>query len=294
MLQTLTEYLFALITSGQSYLFLLPIYFLLLSGERLAHAFIRPKEPWSNRESLANIAITGFTMGLNFIVGHLLPLGLFALLFEHLSLLTIDLSLTGWLTVFLLYDLAWYVDHRIAHRTGFLWAFHHVHHSCPDYNMTVASRGLVLDITLLTRPTFYLLPLLGVSPLHFMVMLVVTNIWGIAQHTRLVGRLPWLDELIATPSNHRVHHGSEPKYLDRNYGETLMVWDRLFGTYQAEEQEPTYGVTEPINTSNPLRIQVAGILWLRHKMSKTPYVRQKLACLVMPPEWLPRTPLIHR
>ena len=153
--------------------------------------------------------------------------------------------------------------------------------------MTVASRGFVLDITLLSRPTFYLLPLLGLSPLHFMVVSIGTNIWGIAQHTRLVGKLPVLDWLFSTPSNHRVHHGSETKYLDRNYGETLMIWDHLFGTYQVEEEEPTYGVTVPINTSNPLRIEVAGLQWLRDKIRRAPTWQDKLRCLVMPPEWQP-------
>ena len=107
---------------------------------------------------------------------------------------------------FVLYDL-WYIDHRLGHRVGFFWAMHQVHHSSEQYNMTVASRGLVIDIFAIAT-LFYVLPLIGVSPLQFLVS-VVTNVWGIAQHTRLVGRYV-LDSWFATPSNHRVHHGFNP------------------------------------------------------------------------------------
>ena len=287
MLELLTETVYSLVLTGNSYLFLLPIYGGLLIGERIGHGLLKPQDHWDNLEAAANIAITLAVLGLNMLVGHLLPLAVVALLYEHFALFTLGTGVMGWLGAFVLYDLAWYTDHRIAHRTGLFWSMHHVHHSCPEYNMTVASRGFVVDTTLLSRPTFYLLPLAGLSPIHFMVIVIVTNIWGIAQHTRLVGKLPWLDWLFATPSSHRVHHGSEPKYLDRNYGETLMLWDHLFGTYQIEEEEPTYGVTVPINTSNPLRIEIAGIQWLLSKIRQAPTWQDKLRCLVMPPEWQP-------
>ncbi len=225
--------------------------------------------------------------GLDVLTGALLPLAVLAFLFEHLSLFSLGQGGAGWLAAFLLYDLAWYADHRLSHRTGFFWAMHHVHHSSPEYNMTVASRGFLVDNTLLSRPTFFLLPLLGVSPLHFMVIQVCTNIWGIAQHTRLVGKLGWLDRLFATPSSHRVHHGCDEKYLDRNYGEVLMLWDRLFGTYQPEEEAPTYGVAVPIETCNPIRIELAGFQWLAEKWRRASSWGDKLSCLYRPPEWAP-------
>ncbi len=287
MFDLVIETLHSLVSTGKSYLFLLPIYAGLLLGERIAHAVLKPREVWDNREAAANIVITVAVLGLNFLVGHVLPLAVFAIIFEGLSLCSLGHGYGGWLSAFVLYDLAWYVDHRIAHRTGLFWAMHHVHHSSPVYNMTVASRGFLVDTTLLSRPTFYLLPFLGLSPMHFMVISIATNIWGIAQHTRLVGKLPWLDWLLATPSNHRVHHGVEAKYLDRNYGETLMIWDQLLGTYQREDEEPMYGVTEPIDTHNPLRIQIAGIQGLIRKMSLASSARDKVRCLFRPPEWRP-------
>ena len=156
--------------------------------------------------------------------------------------------------------------------------------------MTVASRGFIADNTLLSRPSFYLLPVLGVSPAHYMGIVIFTNIWGIAQHTRLVGKLPVLDFLFATPSNHRVHHGREEQHLDRNYGEMLILWDRLFGTYQHEEEEPLYGVVHPIGTYNPIDIQLAGFRQLASKIREAERWQDKLRCLYAPPEWMPPTP----
>jgi sterol desaturase/sphingolipid hydroxylase (fatty acid hydroxylase superfamily) len=273
---------------GNTYLFLVPIYGTLLLGERIAHAVIKPGHDWNNWDTTANILITLTTLGLNTVIGHLLPLAVMALLYEWGHVVTLGHGLGGWLLGFLLYDLAWYVDHRFGHRIGFLWAMHHVHHSSPEYNMTVASRGFIVDTTLLPRPTFYLLPLLGVSPFHFIVISICTNIWGIVQHTRLVGKLGWLDWVFATPSNHRVHHGSDEKYIDKNYGEVLILWDRLLGTYQAEEEEPIYGVTTPINTCHFVRVELAGLQWMRGKISDAGSWQDKVRCFFMPPEWLPQ------
>ncbi len=286
MLEAITDTFTALVKDGETYVFLLPIYTALLLGEQIAHKFLSPR-PWNHRDSWANIAITVCYLGLDVLVGKIVPVALMAFLYVNFRVFTLDFGPLAWVVVFLLHDLAWYVDHRIAHRVGFFWALHHVHHSSPEYNMTVASRGFVVDNTLLSRPTFYLLPLLGVSPFQFIAITILTNIFGIAQHTRLVPKLGVIDWLFATPSSHRVHHGSNPKYLDRNYGEMLMIWDHLFGTYQVEEEEPIYGVTDPINTYNPVLIEVAGMRWLARKIGRAQGLGDKLRCLVYPPGWDP-------
>ncbi|MBT6175996.1 MAG: sterol desaturase family protein [Deltaproteobacteria bacterium] len=276
-----------LVNAGNTYMFLIPIYTTLLLGERITHAFFDHSRKWDNQDMAANLTITAMSFAVNTLAGHLLPLAAIAFIYQYGHVFELPGGTIGWVLGVLMYDLAWYCDHRIAHRVGFFWAMHHVHHSSSEYNMTVASRGFVVDTTLLSRPTFYLLPLLGLSPYHFIVINIFTNVWGIAQHTRLIGKLPLLDLIFATPSNHRVHHGSNEKYLDMNYGEVLIIWDRLFGTYRAEDQEPDYGVTDPINTCNPIKIQVAGVAWLAKKIKSTSAFSEKLRCLVMPPEWLP-------
>lgn len=287
MFETINENFTELVATGDTYLFLIPIYLTLLIGERLTHHFIFPEQKWNNGDTIANLLITGLNLGLNIIVGHLLPLAAMAYIHSRWNLFELPSGTAGWIVGFLLYDLAWYTDHRIAHRVGFLWAMHHIHHSSPEYNTTVASRGFFMDVTWLSRPTFYLLPLLGISPHYFMVINIFTNIWGIAQHTRVVGKLGWLDHILATPSNHRVHHGCDEAYIDKNYGEVFIIWDHIFGTYEPEAHEPTYGVTTPIDTNNPLKIEIAGIRWLVEKTNSANGIRNKLLCLVMPPEWLP-------
>jgi len=285
MFETARQTFETLVKGGDTYLFLLPIYGLLISGEWVAHGVLH--RVWNNRDAAANIAITVAQLGLNIITGHLLPLAAMIWLFEHANLFQLGDGMGAWIAAFVLYDLAWYIDHRLGHRIGLFWAMHHVHHSSTEYNMTVASRGFVFDITLLPRPTFYLLPIIGVAPYQFVVIVIFSNIWGIAQHTRLVPKIPWLDRWVATPSNHRVHHGRNPKYIDRNYGEVLMIWDHLFGTYQAEEEEPDYGVVQPIDTYNPIRIEVAGLGWMLEKMRSARNWRERARCLYMPPEWVP-------
>ncbi len=283
----LVEFVMNIVDGGSIYGFLVPIYVGLLTAERVAHACLEQRVVWNNREAVSNLFLTGIFLGLGVAVGHLLPLGLMALVYENAAIIDLSSGLGDWLVAFLLYDLAWYLDHRIAHRTGVFWAMHHVHHSCPEYNMTVASRGFILDTTLLSRPMFYLLPIFGVSPAHYIMISIVTNIWGIAQHTRMVGKLGWLDLVFATPSSHRVHHGVESHYIDKNFGEVLMVWDHLFGTFQIENDEPSYGVTVPINTVNPIKIQTAGIGWLCAKIRMAPTLKLKFLVLLKPPEWEP-------
>ncbi len=288
MFDALLAPLLMLIDGGSVYGYLLPIYVGLLGAERIAHALFEQRVTWNNAEAISNIFLTVVFLGMGVLIGHVLPLGLMVFLFENFRLFEIGEGAVAWITIFLFYDLAWYIDHRIAHRTGMFWAMHHVHHSCPEYNMTVASRGFLLDSTLLSRPTFYLLPILGVAPQQYIVMSILTNVWGIAQHTRMVGKLGFLDTLFATPSSHRVHHGSESHCIDRNFGEVLMLWDHLFGTYAAEREEPLYGVTVPIETVNPLKIQVAGLKWFISRIRRAQGLRETAECFYRPPEWKPK------
>jgi sterol desaturase/sphingolipid hydroxylase (fatty acid hydroxylase superfamily) len=280
------QWFVARVAAGEAYLLLLPVYVSLLVGERLFYA-VRRRGEWDDADATANVFITFLFLVSDLVVGAVVPVALMAFLYRHFALWSLGQGALGWLTAFILFDLTWYVDHRIAHRTGFFWAMHHVHHSSMAYNTTVASRGFVVDNTFLSRPMFYLLPLLGVAPLQFIAIKIATSVWGIAQHTRVVPRLPVLDRLFATPSNHRVHHGSDKQYLDRNYGEVLMVWDHLFGTYTPEAEEPTYGVTEPIHTNNPVKIELAGIRWLVARIRSADGPGDKLRCLYMPPGWRP-------
>jgi sterol desaturase/sphingolipid hydroxylase (fatty acid hydroxylase superfamily) len=158
------------------------------------------------------------------------------------------------LLALLVVDFLYYWDHRCAHRVRPYWAFcHSVHHSSRQYDQTVGLRVSFLDG--FVSPWFYVpAVLIGFEPLLVLGAFVV--ILGYQQwiHTEAIGSLPWLDGWLNTPANHRVHHGTQPQYLDRNYGAVLMVWDRLFGTYAPEGEPVRYGLTQPLRTSNPWHV----------------------------------------
>jgi hypothetical protein len=128
-------------------------------------------------------------------------------------------------------------------------------------------------------------PVLGVSPLHLGVIGLVTTIWGIVNHTQVVPKLGWLEHILVTPANHRAHHGSQPKYLDVNYGQTLLLFDKLFGTHQLEEERPIFGLVNQVEQKNPFLFQAEGFRSLFAQMGSAPRISDKLRYLVLPPGW---------
>jgi len=175
--------------------------------------------------------------------------------FHWLTPLSIPMNLLTWVLAFFAADLTYYWMHRIEHEQRILWALHSVHHSSKDYNLSISFRLSILEGLI---EWIFLIPmiLLGFSPFQAIVGLILVAQFQTWIHTERIGKLGWLDKIFNTPSVHRVHHGSNKKYLDKNYGGFLIVWDRLFGTYQKEEEKVVYGLTKDINTNNPLLINV--------------------------------------
>ncbi|MGJ3646951.1 sterol desaturase family protein [Sphingomonas sp. GlSt437] len=251
--------------------------------ERGAYLFENRRD-WAERESRANMInwlLLAFFEGA---VGAALFVGIYLWVYEH-RLFTIPMVWWGWALAFLLNDLAYYSSHRMEHRTGFFWAIHTAHHSAETMNLTVAARNSVLLLSGASQPLYYLLALIGLPLPMFLVARFFGNVWGIFNHTRFVHRIKWLEGWVATPANHRVHHGTQPKYLDRNYGQVLMIWDRLFGTFQREEEEPIYGLVHQMGSTRIYDIQSWGARWLWGQLRSAPRWRDKLAYLVMPPGW---------
>jgi alkylglycerol monooxygenase len=148
-------------------------------------------------------------------------------------------------------DFVYYWWHRASHVVNVLWAVHAVHHQSEDFNLAVALRQPAFE-TLTIIPFHLPLALLGVEPWIYASCYAIDLIYQFWIHSELPGKLGVLERVLNTPSSHRVHHGIEPKYLDKNYGGILVVWDRLFGTYQPEEERPTYGVTHALQSYNPV------------------------------------------
>jgi alkylglycerol monooxygenase len=190
-------------------------------------------------------------------------------------------------------DCAYYWFHRIAHEYNAPWAGHVVHHSSEDYNLAVALRQGAFQG--LFSWVFYLpLALVGFPPSWFAAIMSFNLLYQFWIHTRAIKTLGPLEWVLNTPSHHRVHHARNPKYLDKNYAGTLIIWDRMFGTFQAEEEEPVYGLTKPLNSWNPLWANLHVWRDLFRDAWLAPRWVDKLRIWFMPqgwrPEGLPRNP----
>ena len=162
-----------------------------------------------------------------------------------------------WVTTFILIDLVFYIYHRMSHRVRFLWAIHMSHHSSEQMNFAVSFRQAWLG-PVSKIPFFISLPLIGLDPTMIAVAGVISTLWGIVGHTQIIHRLGPLEWIFNTPSHHRVHHGSNKQYIDKNYGNLLIIWDRLFGTFEPEEEVVTFGLVNNVNTYNPIKITFMG------------------------------------
>jgi len=158
-----------------------------------------------------------------------------------------------WAITFVMIDFVFYIYHRMSHRVRFLWAIHMSHHSSEEMNFAVSFRqawfGPVSKI-----PFFMILPLIGLDPTIIAVAGVISTLWGIIGHTQILGKLGPLEWVFNTPSHHRVHHGSNKQYIDKNYGNLFIIWDRVFGTFEEEKEPVQYGLVSNVNTFNPVKI----------------------------------------
>jgi alkylglycerol monooxygenase len=176
----------------------------------------------------------------------------YAWLYEHHRLASLpEGALTTHLLAFLGVDLAYYAWHRWTHEMNLGWATHVVHHQSEDYNLAVALRQSITS-SMSSWPFYLPFALLGVPPVVFLTHSALNTLYQFWIHTETIGRLGPLEWVLNTPSHHRVHHAINPRYLDRNYAGVLIVWDRLFGTFEPETEPPVYGTVEPLRSFNPL------------------------------------------
>ncbi len=196
-------------------------------------------------------------------------------------------ALLSWSAVFVLVDFCYYWSHRYAHEVNILWAGHVVHHSSEEYNLPVALRQSALHG--LMSWVFYMpLALMGVPWRMFVACNALNLIYQFWIHTRAVGRLsPMGEYILNTPSHHRVHHGVNPKYQDKNYAGVFIVFDRWFGTFQVEEEEPVYGITKPLKSWNPLWANVHVFVQIARDAWRAERWRDKLRIVFGRPGWRP-------
>jgi len=211
----------------------------------------------------------------------------YAWLYEHARLWTLDpASPWTWLLGFVAVDFCFYWAHRSLHRYNLLWGAHQPHHSSEDFNLSTALRKGAFQ-TAFDWPFYLPLALLGLPLPLFLLLLGAQLVYQFWIHSQHVGRLGMLEWFMVTPSNHRVHHGQNDRYIDKNHGGVFIVWDRLFGTFADETEVVRYGVTTPVRTFDPLRLQFSWwrLLWADAMATRS--WLDKLRLWWMPTGWRP-------
>jgi len=187
-----------------------------------------------------------------------------------------------WVAAFFLCDLVLYVYHLLGHKTRLLWAAHVAHHSSLHYNLSVGFR--INFIHLFYRFLFWApLCLVGITPEMILLLESLTAIWNFLIHTEKIKKLGFLDMIFNTPSNHRVHHASNPEYIDKNLGGILIIYDRIFGTYVKETIPPVYGITHNIHSHNPKDVLFHEYKNITREISKIKGLRNKISFLFSKP-----------
>ncbi len=194
------------------------------------------------------------TIGLiNVGVNLLTKVFVFSIVLFFYNLVPWSVPITWWsfILCFFVLDLCRYWAHRISHEQRFWWASHVTHHSSEQYNFSV---GFRLSWVQQMKVIFFLpVPLLGFHPFVFFVCHQIAVVYQFWIHTELIDKMPrWVEYFFVTPSHHRVHHATNDQYLDKNYGSTFIIWDRIFGTFEPEVEKPVYGITTPVNSYNPV------------------------------------------
>jgi alkylglycerol monooxygenase len=242
------------------------------------------KRPFRFNESFTNVAC-GIIERVAFLLFALLYYQMFTFLYEHYRLFTIPVHGLSLLILFLLVDLLWYIYHRSGHRINILWAAHITHHQSKDFNLTVSFR--VSSLQLLIRMFFWaLLPLMGFDPTATIMMIGINAGYQFFIHTHIINKLGFFEKIWVTPSHHRVHHGKNDKYIDKNYGGILIIWDKLFGTFEEENEEVIFGITDDIQSHSPIAAYFHFFKTLIHTSHKKKGVREKIMVWFAPPESL--------
>ncbi|MFC3881389.1 sterol desaturase family protein [Algoriphagus namhaensis] len=262
----------------------IPMYFILMAIEMITLRF--QKHPGYR----LNDAITNINCGvISQVTGvfiKVLSIGIYTLIYENLAFMQIPNNIWTFLLLFFLYDLCYYWAHRKSHEINLFWGGHVVHHSSEEYNLSVALRQSSTQ-TIWTFFFYFPLALLGFDPVMLVLASGINLLYQFWIHTEAIGKMGFLEKFMNTPSHHRVHHGRNPKYIDKNHGGTFIIFDKWFGTFQEEEETPTYGITTPVNSWNPFWVNLSHYATMKEELAMIPNWGDKIRYLFNKPGWLP-------
>jgi sterol desaturase/sphingolipid hydroxylase (fatty acid hydroxylase superfamily) len=264
----------------------IPVFFILIAVE-LVYAFYKKLNYYRLNDSLANLSQG---IGSQLVGIFLKTITFFGYLFiyEHWRFYSFPNTIWTWLFLFMGVDFFYYWFHRLSHQINALWAAHIVHHQSEEYNLTVALRQSWFQSGF--SWVFYLpLAFVGFEPVMFLTVSAFNTLYQFWIHTRAIGDMGPLEWFLNTPSHHRVHHGSNPKYIDKNHAGTLIIWDRLFGTFQKEEEEVVYGITTPLASWNPVWANIHYWIELFGTFKRAKGIKEKVFVFTKSPGWFPET-----
>jgi sterol desaturase/sphingolipid hydroxylase (fatty acid hydroxylase superfamily) len=264
-----------------------PFYIIIIGGELLL-SHLQERKLYSWKDTAGNIYLMLLNAGID-LGFRIIYVAVFLFIYNH-RIVSWEHGILYWIVLVLAEDFLYYWLHRFDHEIRLFWAVHVTHHSSEKMNFTVGFRSSVF------QPLYrfiYFIPLawMGFRPLDIVFIYSATQIWGIFVHTELIRKMGWLEYILVTPSHHRVHHASNPKYLDKNMGMFLIIWDHLFGTFQAElpdegYQKKKYGLTKNLAKKSPLNLVFHEWREIRKDISRKDLSwKSKWNYLFGPPGW---------
>lgn len=264
-----------------------PVFLLLVLSEKL-YGYMKFRHEFRTMDTISSLS-SGYTNALKDVLGLSVTILGYEWFYRHVAVLEIRSTFWVYLTAFIALDFAGYWVHRLSHSINFLWNRHVIHHSSEEFNLACALRQSIS--VFINIFSFFLIPaaILGVKP---EVIAVVAPLHLFAQfwyHTVYIGKMGFLEKIIVTPSHHRVHHAINKEYLDKNHGQIFIFWDKLFGTFQEELSyvPPVYGVTRPMSTWNPVKINFKHLALLIGDAWRAESWKDKLRIWFMPTGWRP-------
>ena len=264
-----------------------PVYIVIIGLEILLIQLIHPKT-YNWKDAITNFYLMLLNGGID-LAFRVVYLAVLQYFFNH-AILSIEQVVLYWVILLITEDFLFYWLHRFDHQVRLFWAVHVTHHSSQHMNFTVGFRSSVFQP--LYRFIYFIpLALLGFRPIDIIFIYAATQIWGIFVHTDMFKKMGWLEYILVTPSHHRVHHASNPKYLDKNMGMFLILWDKLFGTFQPELHETEYQTIKYGLTTNLEKPNAANIVFHEWKAigddvnKKNLTLVQRLGYIFKPPGW---------
>lgn len=264
----------------------IPIFFILIGielvVERLSH-----RKLYRMPDAIANLSC-GITSQVSGLFMRVFAIGIYEVLYANFAFFTWEKTWAYWLVLFLLVDLAYYWAHRMSHEINLFWGGHVVHHQSEEYNLSVALRQSSFQV-IWTFGFSLPIALLGFDTLDFALISALNTLYQFWIHTETINKMGWFEYIFNTPSHHRVHHGRNPKYIDKNHAGSLIIWDKMFGTFQAEEERPTYGITKPLNSWNAVWANFSHYAEMSKELKMIPSWSDKIKYLFKKPGWLPES-----